>query len=318
MTRVLPALLVLFFSISSYSKSFNQKVLFWKDYSFAVNDPWVFLSTNDQERFQILLDFLGRSEFGKKLISDSKKKAKEFSDDKEFLEFFKKGKTSITDTTLSRHFPPSDPQDISYTSSSMIYLDEDLSIEDAILDLAHELTHFSKRPTTNPYSEYFDLEFYIESTILGQGGESEAFISECMVMRDLFLDRFNQDKNCLNLNAAESGSLTQRVIARKLFFKLGKHAGEFRKSLSKHNLPGDHFPHTESTGPVFISSNYDLPYPVAAVAEYESIMKRVCKNDKRRLGYLKKRMNETVNRSPASITFHREQSKLLRRCKYFL
>jgi hypothetical protein len=318
MTRVIPALLVLFISISSYSKSFNQKVLFWKGYSFSVNDPWVFLSTNEKERFEILLDFLGRSEFGKSLISASKEKAKEFSDNKNLIEFFKKGSTSITDTTLSRHFPPSNPQDISYTSKSMVYLDEGLTIGDAILDLAHELTHFSRRPTTNPYSEYFDLEFYIESTILGQGGESEAFISECMVMRDLFLDRFNQDKNCLDLNSVESGSLTQRLVARKLFFKLGKHIGGFRKSLSKHHLPGDHFPHTASSEPVFISSNYDLPYPVAAIAEYESIMARVCKNDKRRLGYLKKQLKGKVDRSPASYVYHEEQSRLRRRCKYFL
>ena len=134
MTRVIPALLLLFISLSSYSKSFNQKVLFWKGYSFSVNDPWVFLSTNEKEKFEILLDFLGRSEFGRKLISESKIKAKEFSEEKEFLDFFKIGPTSITDTTLSRHFPPSNPQDISYTSRSMIYLDEDLSVEDAILD----------------------------------------------------------------------------------------------------------------------------------------------------------------------------------------
>ena len=318
MTRVIPALLVLFISISSYSKSFNQKVLFWKGHSYSVKDPWVFLSTNEAERFEILLDFLGRSKAGEKLILESKVKAKELAEEKEFLSFFKIGQTSLTDTTLSRHFPPSNPQNISYTSHSVVYLDENLSVEDAILDLAHELTHFSKRPTTNPYSEYFDLEFYIESTILGQGGESEAFISECMVMRDLFLDRFNQDKNCLELNAVESGSLTQRLVARKLFFKLGKYAGDFRKSLSKHHLSGDHFPHTDSGKPVFISSNYDLPYPVAAVAEFESIMERVCKNDERRLGYLKKQLDGKVNRSPASVSYHEEQSKLLRRCKYFL
>ena len=146
MTRVIPALLLLFISLSSYSKSFNQKVLFWKGYSFSVNDPWVFLSTNEKEKFEILLDFLGRSEFGRKLISESKIKAKEFSDDKEFLDFFKKGRTSITDTTLSRHFPPSNPQDISYTSRSMIYLDEDLSVEDAILDFSPRINSFFQAP----------------------------------------------------------------------------------------------------------------------------------------------------------------------------
>jgi len=318
MSRLLPILFFLLISPQGICKSFNQKVLFWKGYSFSVNDPWVFLSTNDNEKFEILIDFLGRSKFGKKLISDSKKKAKEFSDDRDFLEFFKKGETSITDTTLSRHFPPSNPQDISYSSNSVVYIDENLSIADAILDLAHELTHFSKRPTTNPYSEYFDLEFYIESTILGQGGEAEAFLSECMVMKDLFLDRFNKDKNCLDLNAAETGSLTQRLIARKLFFKLGTHAGHFRKSLSKHHLPSDLFPHTGTDEPAFISANYDLPYPVAAVAEYETIMEKVCKNDERRLGYLKQQMSRQLGRSPASLTYHQEQSKLLRRCKYFL
>ena len=129
---------------------------------------------------------------------------------------------------------------------------------------------------------------------------------------------FNRDKNCLYLNTAEQGSLTQRSLARKLFFQIGKYLSKFHDKLQKFELPKNHFPHTVSDEPAFVSSNYDMPYPMAAVEEYEQIMKKVCANDQRRLTYLEKSYRKNGNRQPASEGFVAEQKKLLRRCKHFL
>ena len=296
----------------------KEQVLSWKGSTFSVNDSWLYLSSNESERLEILLDLLSQSTFGRELIKKSEQRARELGDQKDLVKFLRQGETSITDTTLNRQFSPSDPNDVSYSTHSLVYIDEGLSLGDAILDLAHELTHFAIRKPSNPYSEFFDLDYYVESTILGEGGESEAFLSECQVMRELFKTRFNRDKNCLYLNTAEQGSLTQRSLARKLFFQIGKYLSKFHDKLQKFELPKNHFPHTVSDEPAFVSSNYDMPYPMAAVEEYEQIMKKVCANDQRRLTYLEKSYRKNGNRQPASEGFIAEQKKLLRRCKHFL
>ena len=47
---------------------------------------------------------------------------------------------------------------------------------------------------------------------------------------------------------------------------------------------------------LYISSAYNLPYPVAAAEEFKTIIARVCSNDKRRLGI----MRRSLGRLPAS------------------
>ena len=59
---------------------------------------------------------------------------------------------------------------------------------------------------------------------------------------------------------------------------------------------------TSRGGAHFISSAYGLPYPLAAVHEYEAIMERVCQNDNRRLAI----MRRNASRSPSSV----EQARL--------
>ena len=47
------------------------------------------------------------------------------------------------------------------------------------------------------------------------------------------------------------------------------------------------FPHLRPTDPLFISSAWGLPYPVAAYREFMGIRKRVCANEGRRLALIK-------------------------------
>ena len=56
----------------------------------------------------------------------------------------------------------------------------------------------------------------------------------------------------------------------------------------------DDFPYASNETPLFISSAYGLPYPIAAIKEYLLIMKKVCRNDQKRIAYFLK------NRTPAS------------------
>ena len=64
---------------------------------------------------------------------------------------------------------------------SEIRLNRELSMADALLDLAHELTHFVQREIFNPYSLQFSALQFLEESIEGQGGEAQAYISECKV-----------------------------------------------------------------------------------------------------------------------------------------
>lgn len=236
-----------------------------------------------------LLIKLASSDSGKKLISMANNKASSMG--KTLYDVIKPGQGSLTDTTLIRKFTVGNPEHIVYESESVVFINSELRQYDALLDLAHELTHFVFRKNFNPYKKNFSLGEFIQNTIEGRGGEVKAFLTECKIEKELFPKK-SYRSNCIKIS--ENGEFSYER-AKKLFYRVGRHFHRFDGLLSGHNLR-EKFPDLTSDKEDFVSSAYGIPYPVAAYEEYLSVLNKVCENDKKRISYFK----QGLSRSPAS------------------
>ena len=79
---------------------------------------------------------------------------------------------------------------------SRSFISIDHNIEDALLDLSHELVHFVHKEAFNPYGDHFDFQDFLRSTLEGRGGEVQAYLHECAVMSEIMNSRFLKDENC--------------------------------------------------------------------------------------------------------------------------
>ena len=58
----------------------------------------------------------------------------------------------------------------------------------------------------------------------------------------------------------------------------------------------------------FISSAYGVPYPMAALMEYDLVLEKVCENDKKRLAYMQQGpKRNSASRGPASVSETQEK-----------
>jgi hypothetical protein len=260
--------------------------------SYRYDQNWTDIDNDEARALEELLKILSRSKTGRALLKMARRKAA--ATNKTLEELILAGEGSLTDTTLVRKFSPSHPDEIAYESRSKVYINRNLSVKNAVLDLAHELTHFSLREPFNPYETAFGLKDFITSTVEGAGGEVEAYLVECRVLLELFKDR-RGDSNCDQVINIATGKVDKSLGVEK-FYQLGRYHKAFHNSLRKHDLGLRDFSSAGTDKANFISSAYGLPYPLAAVHEYESIMQRVCANDERRLAI----MRQNQARAPAS------------------
>lgn len=302
-------ILTCIFAVYSYgfsTQGITRRVIRTIGYSGKTTGKWSEFSDNETVNVKNLLQHLQRSEEGKRLVHATAVKAGEQG--KTIYDVIKQGGGSLTDTTLIRRFSVDNPDDISYETRSVVYINKDLGFFDAVLDLAHELTHFIYRRSFNPYSLNFSLEDFIKNTIEGTGGEAHAFVSECKVLQELFPSQLKKRKNCVTIYNENEGSFSVDSASRE-FYRLGSHYPNFIEKIESHDLSGK-FPHASTEQVAFISSAYGLPYPIAAYEEYITVLKRVCQNDKKRLIYL---MKGKSGRAPASEVSQAEQ-KYLKMC----
>lgn len=260
---------------------------------FSAHDKWVRIASNEEESLKLLLKELEKSPTGERILKLAKQRASKYG--KSLTDLVLPGEGSITDTTLVRKFSPSTPNEVNYESRSKVYLNRHLIVKDALLDLAHELTHFALRDPFNPYKTPFGLKNFISSTIEGKGGEVEAYLIECQVLIELY-GKNTSGSNCYKVVDPHTGRVNKARGVQE-FYRLGRYFHTFSNSLKKHQLPLESFQSLSKDGANFISSAYGLPYPLAAVHEYESIMERVCQNDNRRLQL----MAQNINREPAQL-----------------
>ncbi len=259
--------------------------------SMSASRSWMDYTSSQELNLKKLLELLGRSKTGEKLIKEAQYKASRSGlllDD-----VIKVGDGSLTDTTLVRKFSPHSPEHVIYESRSVVYINRSLPWDDAILDLAHELTHYVYRESFNPYSESFNAKDFIKSTIEGGGGEVQAFLTECRVLRELFSRNVRSRSNCQRIEDG-SGELSY-TRAVELFYHIGSYYDGFRSQLQKRDIAGS-FADIKAEKINFISSAYGVPYPIAALMEYDLVINKVCENDRKRLAY----MQQGPKRGPAS------------------
>lgn len=297
--------LILFCSgIFAYVQSQDQVLL-------ASDIPWdhkwttAFGENSEKQAIKIMLSTLERSPTAKKLIAKAKFKAKLRKNNLENL--ISVGSVSITDSTVVRRFSSQSPTIVSYEHQLKIYLNKDLSLKDAILDLAHELEHFAHRAEANPYEHSKSLHEFIVEMIEGEGGEGAAVYKECMIAEELFGLSYMRKSSCLKLKENDH---YQWSLVVENFYRVGEFFDEF----TKHFRPSDgrnpasdlvtnYFPQLAKKQPVFISSAYGMPYPLAAIMEYNKIEQTVCQNEHKRLGYLKqiKSKSQRIQRTIANV-----------------
>lgn len=270
--------------------------------SYRYSDRWAYIAKNEEDSLQELIQLLRTSKTGRKVLAMATKKARSYG--LELNDVIHPGDGSLTDTTLIRRFSPGNPDEVAYESRSKVYINRNLSVKNAILDMAHELVHFSLREAFNPYQGNFGLKGFVVSTVEGRGGEVEAYLVECQVHIELFP---NVDSNCKKVISETTGRV-DKTLGIEAFYQMGRYYSIFVNTLKKHNLSTKDFSFAGKDHADFISSAYGLPYPLAAVHEYESIMQKVCHNDEKRLAIMK----NNLGRAPASEGKTRENKEYLR------
>ena len=291
MKRLLPILL-LALTLSLTANAQAVKMLdAGEDINF--NEPWYKKNRSDEDNFKRLVEGLKRVSSGKKVIEKATQKAAQQG--YTLFDVVAIGDGSLTDTTLIRRFSASNPAHVMYETRSKVYLNKHLKTLDAMLDFAHELTHYTYREPFNPYDARFHLKDFIKSTVEGRGGEVDAYMVECKVLQELLPGEGFSRSNCPKVYDQKVGAISKELGIQE-FYKVGHHFDGLKKDLEKFAVNEKDIPQASGNEALFISSAWGLPYPVAAVKEYVNIMDRVCKNDQNRITL----MQDKLGRAPAS------------------
>jgi hypothetical protein len=297
---------------------FKKRVIDIDGADFVPGKRWYRSSENAQEKIDKLLQILSESRTGQKLMSQASAKAAK--EGKTINELFKVGEGSLLDTTLVRRFSQNDPSVIQYETRSTIFINKTHSYYNAVLDMAHELTHYTFRKAFNPYVDNFDPGEFVRSTVEGTGGEVEAYLVECKVMYELFPSRTSKNSNCGMVKNPETGKLS-KALAVEQFYRVGGHIRSYEKDMDVYNISKTEFPYLSSGEATFISSAWGLPYPVAALKEYKTIMGKVCQNDQKRLVLMQKnlgRLPASESTSPMQRQYKTFFSSYRNRCEKFM
>lgn len=285
-------LIILSLSLPLHSVLAEHKV-FDIEEEINYNEPWYKKTRTDEENFKRLVDALKKTPSGKNIIEKATEKAAQKG--QTLYDVIAIGDGSMTDTTLIRRFAAANPAQVMYETKSRVYLNRRLQTLDAMLDFAHELTHFTYREAFNPYDHRFALKDFIKGTVEGRGGEVDAYMVECKVLFELFPGNSSGRTNCYKVFDKKLGAVSKELGVQE-FYKVGQHYSSFKKDIEKFSLNEKDLPQASESEALFISSAWGLPYPVAAIKEYTNIMDRVCKNDQNRLTL----MQNKITRAPAT------------------
>jgi hypothetical protein len=284
--------------------------MFEVDEDIAINEPWFNINKTEEENFKRLIAALRKSTSGKNIIERATEKAAQRG--QTLFDVIGTGDGSLTDTTLIRRFQAGNPTEVMYETKSKVFLNRHLKTLDAMLDFAHELTHFTYRDAFNPYDHRFQLKDFIQKTVEGRGGEVDAYMVECKVLSELYPSQLENRSNCSKVLDQKTGMLSKQKGMME-FYKVGAHFRNLQKDFDKYSLIETDLPYVSKEQAVFISSAWGLPYPVAAVKEYANIMERVCRNDQNRLSL----MQNKGDRTPASDSYKTMFEDFKIRCQQF-
>ncbi len=260
------------------------------------------------------LEVLMRSPTGRALLERSRKQWK-FDSYRELVSIFRWGAVSRTDAVLTRHFDPksgTEERDRRIT----IYLKRDQALADLVMDMAHEMTHATARPSWDPYDPELTPARYIWTSIEGPGGEADAVYEECQVGLELSARFGMPAMRCSRYVTTVSENQVDRKKILADFYRVGRWSSELRDLLGGE---GSRFPLLSAEKPQLFSSTGHAPYPIALLREFEEISEIACANSKKRLSALN--AQSAPARAPASDSHRTAQQSeqslsdfLARRC----
>jgi hypothetical protein len=257
-----------------------------------------------QNRIQMAIEILDRVPTGDALIRKAFK-IWNLKSQSELIQVVKSGPVSRTDAVLTRHFD-SDTGKESREREVTVYVNDNQSLVNMILDIAHEMVHATSRPSWDPYDPTLTAGQYILSAIDGEGGEVQAVATECRVALELSKNYQIPTKRCHSYLNSKSQMVDVDPIQRD-FYRVGQWKDELVKTLGRETSL---FPKLSNDPPELYSSTGNAPYPVALLKEYQALTQVACENTRHRYSSAPQR---NPNRSPASES---DSSKLFleRRC----
>lgn len=230
---------------------------------------------------------------GKKVLEEAAGK------DKDFLAKIKTGDASFTESTFARTYSLLDGRE-NIELRHEVTINRRLSLADAVIDLAHELVHFTEKRMLDPYKPGFELRQFVQRGIEGQGGELAALERECVVawaMKERF-PGFPRHQLCESYRA---GARFNRAKALADYYALGSW---FRKNESLKEA----LPLVSDRTVVFTSSYARKPYPVALAEEFSATREAACANNRKKYRLISAQAEG--GRAPSSDQLLRERRRL--------
>lgn len=221
--------------------------------------------------------------------------------DPAILRRIKLGRASYTESTFSRTYSLIDGKE-QIVLKHEITLSTRLPLSDAVVDLAHELVHFTEKGMLDPYRPGFELEQFVRNGIEGDGGELAALAVECKVAWALERAKDGFPRHRLCQRYRRKGDGFAREMARRDYYAMGtwfrEAEKELRSAVSELN-----------DGEVVFTSSYaGKPYPLALAEEFEATRTTACLNNRRKYRLIAAQTGS--DRVPASVELMRERMRL--------
>jgi hypothetical protein len=255
--------------------------------------------SDSRERILTALALLDHSRSGHQLLEKAKQLWHVSSSDS-LAEMMTWGTASKTDAVLIRHFDPASGAE-SRERKVTVYLKKDQSMENLVLDLAHELLHAVSRPAWDPYDPSLNAVKYIRAAIEGEGGEVQAVEMECQVALEFVESPIPPFKG--PAWGRESRARCHRYwgknalsTIRRDFYSTGKWKADLVRDLGS---DAKELPLLTDRKPSLYSSTGGAPYPAALYLEFKQINHVACENSRRREESF---VQAGVSRAPASVS----------------
>lgn len=272
-------------------------------------------------RIRNALDILSHTPTGKLLLSRAQSFWK-LSRPQELGQKLKWGAASKTDAVLTRHFNPRTGQE-SRERQVTVFLRHGQTLDDLVLDIAHELVHATSRPSWDPYDSTLTPGRYIWAAIEGEGGEVKAVAMECQVgfeIKARYGAAAHATDRCRGYVTKSTGQAQAQAQARpspdaaldpvpldeekirRDFYRVGHWGRELGEKLGSELAL---FPLLSRETPRLYSSTGNAPYPIALYREFEEITQIACENSRRRVEAESARAPAGLQKSAAAFIARR-------------
>lgn len=195
--------------------------------------------------------------------------------DPNFLDRIQLGSASFTESTFARSYSLLDGKE-KIELRHEVTLNRRLPLGEAVVDLAHELVHFTEKAMLDPYKPGFELKEFIRRGIEGPGGELTALKSECLVAWALEKKyaTYPRHQLCAPYRSADGSFRQDKALAD--YYALGRWMNRASESLK------DAIPNLSADPVVFTSSYARKPYPIALTEEFEATRAAACANNRKK------------------------------------